>query len=54
MLTVSIETSEGGGGGVCVRQSVTCENIGVSDCTNLLYLEGNFKVALVAACAVLK
>ena len=34
--------------------AVTCENIRVGDCSNLLYLEGNLKVALVADCAVLK
>ena len=56
MLTRSIETSEvvgWGVGGAAVCSPVTCENIRVGDCSNLLYLEGNFKVALVAARAVL-
>jgi len=53
MLTESIQTSEVGGG---VQQSVTCENIRVSDCTNLQYFiwEEILKLVLVAACAVLK
>lgn len=55
MLTKSIETSEVGVGAVAaVCNAVTCENIRVGDCSNLLYLEGNFKVDLVEACAVLK